>query len=158
MTLREGPNEVSGVSNGQRLNAASMVRELWGGWLIKQTPSKGREGDAEMKVCRLAEVPYVDHAEQKGIRQKNALKNVAGGFELLFSRMEPGGMGSMHSHAGYEHVLFVLRGKLRASTPDSQAELAEGELVYFAPGEPHEVRNGGEGPLEYLVLYVPKRK
>lgn len=111
-----------------------------------------------MVTVGLDGVPFVEADGRPGLRQKEPLAGIARGFDFIISRMEPGGLGAMHAHEGREHVLFVLEGSLSVRTPDGSMELKGGDLVYFAPGEPHEIRNVGAVPTHYVVLYAPSRK
>lgn len=111
-----------------------------------------------MIVIEVDGIPLVEIEGRVGLRQKEPLAGIARGFDFILSEMQPGGLGAMHAHEGREHVLFVLEGSLSVRTPDGSREARRGDLVYFAPGEPHEIRNTGHVPTRYLVLYVPSRK
>ena len=72
-----------------------------------------------------------------------------GVFEL------PAGRRNMpyHAHFGIEELLIVLSGSPTLRTPEGERELAEGEVVAFAPGGDgaHQLINRTQQPVRYLM-------
>jgi len=59
-----------------------------------------------------------------------------------------------HAHFGIEEVIVVLKGTPTLRTSEGERELAEGEVVAFAPGRAgaHQVINRGEEVVRFLML------
>lgn len=72
-------------------------------------------------------------------------------FSMRQFEVAPGGHTPQHAHA-YEHEVFVLEGAgtvLQAGRPHP---LRPGTVVYVPPGEEHQFRNTGAGPLKFICL------
>ena len=59
-----------------------------------------------------------------------------------------------HEHAGVE-FLYLISGKLAMQVGDHQAELAEGDAIYFDSAVPHGYRKVGSRRTSALVVVVP---
>lgn len=70
-------------------------------------------------------------------------------FALRLFTLAPGGHTPAHRHP-YEHGVVVLRGVGTVLTPTGPVEISEGSVVFVPPGEHHQFRNTGDGPLEML--------
>ncbi|HZV73548.1 MAG TPA: cupin domain-containing protein [Conexibacter sp.] len=59
-----------------------------------------------------------------------------------------------HAHHGIEEIVVVLKGTPTLRTPDGERELAEGEVVAFAPGRggAHQLLNRSDAVVRYLML------
>jgi len=69
-----------------------------------------------------------------------------------------------HYHNNIQDTFYVIEGRLRLflQDPKEEVQLGPGESCPVAPRRPHLVTNGGEGPVNFLVLqgigeydYVP---
>ena len=58
-------------------------------------------------------------------------------------------------HAGGDQWLFVVSGQGEATVAGERVALTKHTLLVIQAGEPHEVRNTGDAPLETLNLYTP---
>ena len=72
-------------------------------------------------------------------------------FSMRQFEVEPGGHTPKHTHA-YEHEVFILEGTGTALEGDTEHRIAAGSVVYVKPGELHQFRNTGGGPLKFLCL------
>ena len=72
-------------------------------------------------------------------------------FSMRQFEVAPGGHTPRHSHA-YEHEVFVLEGTGLAFGASREQTLRPGTVVYVEPGEEHQFRNTGSGPLKFLCL------
>ena len=66
-------------------------------------------------------------------------------------QVAPGGFTPHHSHP-YEHEVFVLEGQGTILDGAVERPLQAGDVVYVAPGDVHQFRNGGNAPLKFLCL------
>jgi uncharacterized cupin superfamily protein len=59
-----------------------------------------------------------------------------------------------HAHFGIEELLIVLSGRPTLRSPAGERELAEGEVVAFAPGREgaHQLINNSDSVVRYLVF------
>ena len=72
-------------------------------------------------------------------------------FSMRQFEVAPGGHTVQHTHA-YEHEVFVLEGSGAVVQDGREQSLRPGMVVFVAPGEPHQFRNTGAGPLKFLCL------
>jgi len=63
--------------------------------------------------------------------------------------------GDDNVHEGSDQWLFVVSGSGEAVVAGERQALAPHSLLLIEAGEPHEVRNTGEAPLETLNFYTP---
>ncbi len=63
--------------------------------------------------------------------------------------------GADNVHASSEQWLFVVSGRGEATVAGEQVALTAHSLLVIEAGEPHEIRNTGDAPLETLNLYTP---
>jgi quercetin dioxygenase-like cupin family protein len=75
-------------------------------------------------------------------------------FAMREFELAPGGHTPLHVH-GWEHEVYVLAGEGVAVGEEGERPLAPGAAVFIPPGERHNVRNPGAGPLRFLCL-VPR--
>jgi quercetin dioxygenase-like cupin family protein len=72
-------------------------------------------------------------------------------FSMRHFEVAPGGHTPRHTH-GYEHEVFILEGTGVAFGAGGEQPLRPGVAVYVEPGEEHQFRNTGSGPLKFLCL------
>ena len=58
-------------------------------------------------------------------------------------------------HASSDQWLFVLAGQGEATVAGERVALTKHSLLVIEAGEPHEIRNTGDAPLETLNFYTP---
>ena len=58
-------------------------------------------------------------------------------------------------HARSDQWLFILAGQGEATVAGEQVALKKHTLLVIEAGEPHEIRNTGDAPLETLNFYTP---
>ena len=72
-------------------------------------------------------------------------------FSMRQFEVAPGGHTPQHTHA-YEHEVYMLEGAGAVLQAGREHALRAGMVVYVAPGEPHQFRNTGPGPLKFICL------
>ena len=72
-------------------------------------------------------------------------------FAMRQFEVAPGGYTPKHSHP-YEHEVFVLEGEGTVLEGDVEHPLKAGDVVLVVPDEPHQFRNTGKAPLQFLCL------
>lgn len=72
-------------------------------------------------------------------------------FSMRQFEVAAGGHTPKHTH-GYEHEVFILEGQGVAVEGDSEHALRPGTVVYVPPGQVHQFRNTGNGPLKFICL------
>ena len=72
-------------------------------------------------------------------------------FTMRQFEIAPGGHTPKHAH-GYEHEVFILEGAGVVLEGDKEHALTAGSVVYVPPGQVHQFRNTGGGPLKFLCL------
>lgn len=73
------------------------------------------------------------------------------GFETRYFEVAPGGYTSFERHA-HPHVVLVLRGRGSVRLGERIEPLAELDVVYVAPWEPHRFLADGGEPLGFLCV------
>lgn len=111
-------------------------------------------------VKRLDQVQAKDVSDGKEIVgvTKQVLIGPADGattFAVRLFTLAPGGHTPAHTHP-FEHGVVVLRGRGTVLTPNGPIPIGEGTMVFVPPGEHHQFRNTGPGPLEFLCV-IPVR-
>ena len=77
-------------------------------------------------------------------------------FHVRYFEIEPGGFSSLEHHA-HEHVVFVLRGRGEVRLGAETHALGFGDVVYVAPQEVHQFRNGADEPFGFLCMVDARR-
>jgi quercetin dioxygenase-like cupin family protein len=97
-----------------------------------------------------------DDVEQEGaagvkirwlITEEDGAPNVA----LREFELAPGGHTPHHAH-DWEHEVFVLEGEGVVAGAEGERALGPGVAVLVPPGEMHNFKNAGTGPLRFLCL------
>lgn len=63
--------------------------------------------------------------------------------------------GPHNAHESADQWLYVLSGEGRAVVSNEAVELGPGALVLIEAGQPHEISNLGDVPLETVNIYAP---
>jgi len=72
-------------------------------------------------------------------------------FSMRQFEVAPGGYTPKHAHA-HEHEVFVLEGSGVVLEGEREHALSPGTVVFVPPGQEHQFRNTGSGPLKFLCL------
>lgn len=104
--------------------------------------------------------PMTDR-EQQDVRMQGAVgarmrmligpDDGAGKFHMRHFEVAPGGHTPHHQH-DYEHEIIILRGHGRAKSAAGERDFAAGDVIWVPPNEPHQFRNTGQQPLEFICL------
>jgi quercetin dioxygenase-like cupin family protein len=76
-------------------------------------------------------------------------------FAVRYFEVAPGSASALDTHA-HDHGVVVLRGRGVVRLGDERHPIAEGDVVYVAPGELHQFENPGSDPLGFLCVIPPK--
>lgn len=111
-----------------------------------------------MKVAHVEEIVAnpVEMEGARGVRMRIAVGEPQGApnFVMRVFDLEPGGHTPHHSH-DFEHEVFVVGGSGVHVDRGVESALHAGDVVYVAPGAPHQFRAGtGEG-LRFVCV-VPR--
>jgi quercetin dioxygenase-like cupin family protein len=69
--------------------------------------------------------------------------------------LRPGQASKVHTHAAEDKCYHVLSGEGVVTVGTEEIGVREGHLVFCPAGEPHGVRNDGDGDLRLLVFMAP---
>lgn len=80
------------------------------------------------------------------------------GFHVRYFEIEPGGYSTLERH-GHEHVVIPLRGGGEVQFGCYIYRVGPGDVVYVAPGDPHQFRNpeGSVEPFGFLCIVNAER-
>jgi quercetin dioxygenase-like cupin family protein len=92
-----------------------------------------------------------DGASGLTVRWVISEKDGAPNFSMRVMEIEPGGHSPFHSHP-WEHEVFVLKGEGVLMQGETAVSIAEGDVIFIAPGERHQLTNPCEGNLEFICL------
>jgi len=70
--------------------------------------------------------------------------------------LKNGGYTPKHSHL-YEHEVFILNGKGRVFTDNTNKDIEKNYFLYVPPDKEHQFINTGENDLEFLCI-IPNKK
>lgn len=112
---------------------------------------------AELLKRRADDVP-ADPVDMDGVRDVRmrllvGRRDGAPTFSMRQFTVEPGGHTPHHQH-NYEHEIYVLRGAGEAEYDGAVHPIAAGDVMLIEPNVPHQFRNAGTEPLEFLC-FVP---
>ena len=82
-------------------------------------------------------------------------EDTGGAYCLLDMRVAPGKGVPRHTHTLEDEALFVLSGELEATVGDEIFTLRAGETLIAPRGIPHQLRNSGNVPNHYLIMFSP---
>jgi quercetin dioxygenase-like cupin family protein len=69
--------------------------------------------------------------------------------------VEPGGHTPHHTHES-EHLNFIISGEGEVMEGDTPRPVRQGDFVFVPPGERHQYRNTGDGPLVFICAVQTK--
>ncbi len=97
-----------------------------------------------------------DDVDQEGaagvkIRWIITKEDAAPNFAMREFELAPGGHTPYHTH-DWEHEVFILEGEGVVASEAGEYELRPGVAVLIPPGEEHNFKNTGAGPLRFLCL------
>jgi len=82
-------------------------------------------------------------------------EDTGGAYCLLDMRVAPGKGVPRHTHTLEDEALFVLSGELEATVGDEIFILRPGETLIAPRNIPHQLRNSGNLPNHYLIMFSP---
>jgi len=82
-------------------------------------------------------------------------EDTGGAYCLLDLRVAPGKGVPRHTHTREDEALFVLSGELEATVGDEIFTLRAGETLIAPRNIPHRLRNSGNVPNHYLIMFSP---
>lgn len=78
-------------------------------------------------------------------------------FHLRYMEVEPDGYTSLERHQ-HEHAVVCMRGRGRVLAGDQWLEMGFGDVIYIAPGVPHQFKHDGpKEPFGFLCIVNAKR-
>jgi len=78
-------------------------------------------------------------------------------FSMRLFEMEPGGFSPLHSHP-WEHEVFILEGEGLLVGEGEERRFKEGDVIFIAPNEKHQLKSIGEETVKFLCLIPYTRK
>ena len=82
-------------------------------------------------------------------------EDTGGAYCLLDLRVAPGKGVPRHTHTLENEALFVLSGELEATVGDELFTLSAGDTLLAPRNIPHRLRNSGNVPNHYLIMFSP---
>jgi quercetin dioxygenase-like cupin family protein len=83
-------------------------------------------------------------------KEKNGPEDFAVGMSIYGSGME----APFHTHNGSE-TMFIIHGRGQFGTRERVVEVGPGDVLHFAAGEEHFLKNIGSQTLEFLFIFFP---
>ncbi|WP_408011222.1 cupin domain-containing protein [Pseudalkalibacillus sp. A8] len=84
---------------------------------------------------------------------KEGIENI----EVILGEMEPGGVADPHFHEEIEQIMYILRGKAQVIIEGEEAVLTVGDVIWIPKKAMHEVKNGGDTNLQFVLMYSPQK-
>lgn len=113
-----------------------------------------------MKVRHYREIQPIDvekiERTAEGLTMRRVLSEIEGAVNFVMDVFEIklGGHSSYHSHP-WEHEVFVIRGAGTLVGAEEDLPFKEGDVIFIPPDEPHQFKNTGAEPVEFVCL-IPK--
>jgi quercetin dioxygenase-like cupin family protein len=82
-------------------------------------------------------------------------EDTGGAYCVLDLRVASGKGVPRHTHTREDEALFVLSGELEATVGDEVFTLTAGETLVAPRNIPHQLRNSGNVPNHYLIMFSP---
>jgi quercetin dioxygenase-like cupin family protein len=100
-------------------------------------------------------VEWIEEATE-GLTIRRVISEVDGATEFTMDvfEIEPGGHSAYHEHP-WEHQIFVLSGEGRLNGAEGPVHFKQGDMIFIAPEEPHQIVNDGDALIEFVCL-IPK--
>ena len=116
-------------------------------------------GDGEWENIPIE--PYkISGSDYKGITRRELVgkRGESTLFHVRYFEIEPGGFSTLEKHA-HEHVVIPLRGSGEVQFGCYIHVVRMGDVVYVAPGDPHQFRNpdGNPEPFGFLCIVNAER-
>ena len=77
-------------------------------------------------------------------------------FEVRYFEVAPGGFSTLERHR-HPHAVVVLVGRGEVRLGEERHALAPFDVVYVAPGDPHQFRAAADAPLGFLCVVDRER-
>lgn len=108
----------------------------------------------EPTIIRKNKRKMLDYPDGKSVDY--LLTNLSGQFEVIYSKVEPGGFsGELISHNSVEECIIVLNGQLAMTIDDNRYILNKGDTITFSSLTPHGWENIGSDTLEMIWVVSP---
>lgn len=78
-------------------------------------------------------------------------------FAIRYYELEPGGYSREETHP-YDHGVFFIRGSGQIKLGLSDQPVAQGDIVYIAPDEVHQIKNTGDDALGWICVIPALRQ
>lgn len=107
-----------------------------------------------MKIFHYNEIEAMeaeDGASKLKVRWLITKKTGAENFAMRLFEMEPDGHSPLHSHP-WEHEVFILEGEGLLVGVEEEKRFVEGDVIFIAPNENHQLKNTGEKTVKFLCL------
>ena len=82
-------------------------------------------------------------------------EDTGGAYCLLDMRVAPGKGVPRHTHTCEDEAIFVLSGELEVTVGDEIFTLRPGNTLMAPRNIPHQLRNSGNVPNHYLIMFSP---
>lgn len=81
-----------------------------------------------------------------------------GDMALNYYELAPGESfsGGLHTHMNQEEIFYVIEGTATFDTPEDSHEVADNEIIRFAPGEYQEGKNESDERVRALAFGAPQ--
>lgn len=114
---------------------------------------RGDRGDFVWSHVPLADYKPVD-SSWRGVTRRVFIGQTgeSPAFHLRYFEIEKGGFTTLERHQ-HEHAIAVMRGRGQVLIGSETRALSFGDVVYVAPGDPHQFRNDdGDEPFGFLCV------
>lgn len=107
------------------------------------------------KMVTPISVEAIERAAE-GVTMRRVISEVDGAtnFTMDIFEIQTGGHSGFHTHP-WEHEVFVIRGQGVVAGAEGETPFKEGNVIFVAPEEPHQFRNSGSSPVEFVCL-IPR--
>jgi quercetin dioxygenase-like cupin family protein len=101
--------------------------------------------------------PYKRASEHfRGVTRRLLAAPPEAGFEIRYFEVEPGGFTTLERHQ-HVHIVVCVRGRGRVRLGDESHDVGIADLVYVAPGTPHQFRCDTDEPFGFLCIVDRER-
>jgi quercetin dioxygenase-like cupin family protein len=108
-----------------------------------------------LKISHFKEVPAqkIKVPGVKGVTKRVLIgeKDGAPNVTMRIFHVEPEGYTYHHAH-DFEHEIFIIEGTGQAISENGIKEISQGNAIFIAPNEIHQIRNSGNSTLTFLCV------
>ena len=88
----------------------------------------------------------------------NPLACMKGMMYVARALLQPGLAYHPHAHDDHEEVYYIIKGKGEIRIDDEINEIKEGDIIYIAVNQVHEIINSGENMIEFIAFAAEVKK